>query len=429
MSPVSRKRRHDQGFQTGAAHYYTGSQAMQSPISPPQKRYNHQTRPNGQAFGSSPTRSGGFSGTRSGFFPRVPQYDRKMVHQWPNGRSPPTRPRSMRPAGTGLADNDAVDLGAVFHSAQSDPGIQASERLGNSRVPPNNNLFQSPSATLFKTSLNGNDIAINISSRPEQGIPPSFMHVSHPTTNNKGQANVTDQGEGSRSPAQSTQSRIVTFGAPGIAPKPAVTDFCADLQPSHLNASGPGTALLTLQDQKSLEPKTEHTASQSLLGQVAQLRDRSSLLANGTHLLPDEQDAAESTNSTQKLDINNKEVCSEKPQSFPPEQPTKLGISSIEKAGHVTQSHRPDSKTSSAQGRGFSPAETTQAGTESSSTDGAVPLKNKTQKDTAVLLTLCTSCGTKRVFRTVRDGETDVLWYVSYRYPSKLPLTRSVQHV
>lgn len=57
-----------------------------------------------------------------------------------------------------------------------------------------------------------------------------------------------------------------------------------------------------------------------------------------------------------------------------------------------------------------SPTRGTKAGNESSDTGSILPPQKTVSKDSVVSFPLCTSCGTKRVFSTPKNGETDILW-------------------
>lgn len=57
-----------------------------------------------------------------------------------------------------------------------------------------------------------------------------------------------------------------------------------------------------------------------------------------------------------------------------------------------------------------SPTQSLKRGIESSNTGSCLPQQKTVSKDSVVSFPRCTSCGTKRVFNTPRNGETYVLW-------------------
>ena len=122
LSPTASKRRREQGFQSGAAHYFTGSQAMISPISPPQRRSNGPLKANDRTFDGIPMSAGGPHGPQLASPLELPKCDKKATHDWPTGRSPPTCPKSMRSAGTGSVNSSLGHLTTYTEAPCSTPG-------------------------------------------------------------------------------------------------------------------------------------------------------------------------------------------------------------------------------------------------------------------------------------------------------------------
>ncbi|KAI9871721.1 MAG: hypothetical protein M1830_002530, partial [Pleopsidium flavum] len=102
-SPVAQKWHSERKLENGGAAYFTGSLTRTSPISPPQPRYKATARLHGRTHSGTTAKSDTSSGSGSVMRARVPQYDQHTTQNWPSGRLPPTAPKSMRSASTGLA--------------------------------------------------------------------------------------------------------------------------------------------------------------------------------------------------------------------------------------------------------------------------------------------------------------------------------------
>lgn len=95
---------------------------MTSAISPPQRRNIRAKTPNARPISGTSTQSSVPHGSQSGPLPRVQQYDGRGNHAWPCGRSPPTCPRSMRPASTSSACKVSGALGTSIEASGPNPG-------------------------------------------------------------------------------------------------------------------------------------------------------------------------------------------------------------------------------------------------------------------------------------------------------------------
>ena len=168
QSPVARKRRFERGFEAGTAHYFTGSEAMTSPISPPQKRNIAGKAQPGRTINNTSNRASVSQESQSGPLPKTPQYGQRTDQGWPAGRFPPTCPKSMRSAGTSSASKCSSGLknsikapysnlggstAQAWSQANGDPACQNSKTTDSDGTTANSSALLPTSSTVSNSEF------------------------------------------------------------------------------------------------------------------------------------------------------------------------------------------------------------------------------------------------------------------------------------
>ena len=128
----------------------------------------------------------------------------------------------------------------------------------------------------------------------------------------------------------------------------------------------------------------------------------------------DVQSLAERPAGTQTTEMNGGRVCQSSSRAPSPQPSRSLDREVSEKDRRLSQysTHAETAPVAADRENKVerSPTESTKAGNGGTVTGSILPSDKPVSNDSAVSFPLCTSCGTKRVFNTPRNGETEILW-------------------